>query len=203
MQTLNQNVKTEVVTISRDIATDSVLDGVEEILNSLPEDQASRLKKALTSDMDVYPVAKNIYSVESHDEDGETSVYTTSYPSKKAQTCECQDFLFRGVQEIIKCKHLWRVRLEIKAGNIPPVGTDPYRWLLKKINDRIVFLLTDEMTEEEKRKTKQLQALKKRIREQEPYSIDYKNFYKKWYTIAEIKPKKQEEPKIEIEVPEE
>lgn len=159
----------------------SIEDG---IIDSLPDKHRKRVTKALTSDMVVYPETKQVYRVEQYDEDGEIdSSYTVVYPSPNYthSTCACKDYLFRCAQMNVRCKHQWRVRKEIKAGNIPPVNTSPYDWLKKKVQGRILNYTQRDETPDE---LDALSSLSEYINEHTKITMNMRYAFLRWQEIT-------------------
>lgn len=102
---------------------------------ALDNHQSDRLKSAVTDTIRVFPVAGNIYLVESLT-DGELNKYRVSLG--RPRSCECEDFVYNCMKHAeVYCKHGWRVRILIREGGIPEPEENPLFWLSKRIENDI------------------------------------------------------------------
>lgn len=151
----------------------------------LNEPQKSRVEKALEENYKAYPLVKGSYKVYSFGE--ESNHYYTRHPRKKQSHCGCPDYFYTcgsDNSDISKCKHLWRVWLEVYAGLIPPETEYPYEWLVETVENEIFELIEENPDEEEqsdevRQKISQLKALHDYL-DNDRTEIDLEKAYDSW-----------------------
>lgn len=160
----------------------------------LDESQQSRLEKAMEGDYKAYPLVKGSYRVYSFE--GESNSYYTRHPRNSKSHCGCLDYFYTcgtKTSDISKCKHLWRVWLEVYAGLIPPETEHPYEWLTITVENEIFDLIEKEQnkesTEELRQEISQLKALYEYLDKKTRTEIDLEKAYDSWaiYLGVDIK----------------
>lgn len=164
----------------------------DEFYENLTNRQQKRFRAAFEGEFGIYPAGPGMYEVFSHKSDDEDlSQYSVVYPKHNRPKCECNDYLFRCVKDetdISRCKHLWRVWLEIHAGYLPPPDANPYNWLLRRATDEM-FALIDELNdldeesdsyEQTKRHARNLRGLRRHLESSSPDDVDFESVFEVW-----------------------
>jgi hypothetical protein len=155
-------------------------------IETLTSEKRKRFNSALTDSYKAFPTSKQSYRVYSYPQsdaasDDNTRAYHIIYPRTDPPNCGCRDFFYRGQNSNRKCKHLWRVWLEMYVGLIPTETEEPYEWLLESVESELFSVIDSDIDETKKRKqSSQLKALRKYINEHNRATIDYEKAYTSW-----------------------
>jgi hypothetical protein len=156
----------------------------EAFKSKLSAEQRSRLENALDGEYKAYPIVQGSYQVVSFG-DEETESYFTRHSRHSESHCGCLDYFYRCSQDdtkFSKCKHLWRVWLEMYAGLVPPETEPPYEWLEAKVENEILSIIDTKDTESDpvKKELSQLKALRSYLQTTDRPNIDLKKSYDTW-----------------------
>lgn len=164
--------------------------------DALSDSQRQRFYKALTADIEVYPVAPHTHLVRSHKSNGDESTYTVYYPPHDSPRCTCQDYLFRGVESsgVHRCKHIWRVRLDMLSEELPPASVHPKPWILAQMRETVFDAVhrLDSLDDSEWDHTRlrsaveSLRETRKRVSEQDERLVNYEEAYSEWRRVRDV-----------------
>lgn len=150
----------------------------------LSEERYSRFIKGVESNMDIYPTVRGKYIVYSHSSDSE---YRISYTTDREFRCDCYDYMLRIEQDsdIHRCKHIWRLWVEVNDDLLPAAVDDPFYWLEQQVEDElfdIIEKLDDEPEnkEELEEDARLLRALRRRLDNGNRRTVDYESLYSSW-----------------------
>lgn len=124
----------EIATLSSRGTPDAVLKNLDisRIIDSVNDEQESRIKSAINEDFYVYPRSQGLYIVDSVKDGSVENTYVVNL-HRGMTGCSCHDYLIRCTGKGIACKHIWRVRLLIKLECLPSGNQEPYNWLVSQI----------------------------------------------------------------------
>jgi len=152
----------------------------ENFFADLSDKQQNRFVRALDEDITILPAGPNLYDAFSQKDDEEKH-HGISLPRRSNEfMCGCYDFYFRLVDEDgdhSRCKHIWKLLIDIRGEKIPGPGEHPYTWLAHR--------LTQELTEATGERATDLYSLRESLLDRPSYSVDYHTVFKRWFELIE------------------
>lgn len=137
--------------------------------------QLERYKKAKQSSIPIVPYTQGVYLVYPQSEDPHKPYVISTNPN----TCTCHDFTYNCDYKTQFCKHLWKLKMLVDLGCIPPPTAIPMLWILVELDNDITYALEENNSSI----AESLIELRNRISEQHWSYADYEEIYIQWRDI--------------------